>query len=70
MLKNVVRTKMAEAFCVACSPDALRGRKLSRTARVVVHRVLTNTARGVGVKFDPSKRKIKAESAVVMKEAA
>lgn len=69
---GIVRTKMAEAFAVACDPEALRGVRLSRVSRRVVHRVLTNQAQGIGVLYDPSRKKKKSSAAetAVMKEAA
>lgn len=57
--KGIVRTKMAAAFVAAADPEKLRGRKLSKVANTVVHRVLTNKARGVGVKYDPRWKKNK-----------
>lgn len=50
---GIIRTKMAAAFVAAANPEALRGRKLTKVASLVVHRVLTNKAKGVGVKYDP-----------------
>lgn len=77
MVNNgIVRTVMGQAFADACCPDALRGKKLSRTSRKVVHRVLTDMAMGVGVKFDPSRKRAKknakqqAADSAVMKVAA
>lgn len=70
-MNGIVRTTLAAAFVTAADPENLRGKRLNKTARKVVHRVLTNKALGVGVKFDPSrKKKPKAETAVEMKVAA
>ena len=62
--QDVVRTKLAAAFMAAISPEQLAGRKLGRTTRKVVHRVLTNNAMGVGVKYDPSRKSKKQQAAV------
>lgn len=69
---GIVRTTLAAAFVEACSVDNLRGKSLGRTSRRVVHRVLTNMARDVGVKYDPARKSNKKRAAVsaVMKEAA
>lgn len=71
---GLVRTKMAQSFVDCCSPDNLRGKRLNRTSRKVVHRVLTNVAANVGVKYDPNRKpkKLKKQAAetAVMKEAA
>lgn len=70
MTNGIVRTKMAQAFAMACTPDNLRGVRLGKVSRRVVHRVLTNVAAGVGVKYDPSRKNKKAAVSAVMKEAA
>lgn len=69
---GIVRTKMAAAFLAAIAPEQIAGRKLGKVTRSVVHRVLTNNAKGVGVKFDPSRSKRKQQPAetAVMKEVA
>jgi hypothetical protein len=63
----VIRTKMAEAMLKACAE--VTGTPDKGTRKLVRH-VLTVSARGVGTKYDSSKKRIKAETAVEMKEAA
>lgn len=60
----VIRTKMADAFLVACRE--VTG-KASKPTRKMVRHILTAEAKGVGVKFNSARAKKKpAETAVNM----
>jgi hypothetical protein len=67
----IIRTKMSEALLTAVKERSVRGH-LNKAERQLSRHVLTQAARGVGVKFNSAltKKKIKAETAVEMKEAA
>lgn len=69
---TVIQTKMAAAFCKAFDACVAEGGNPGR----IGHRILTNKAAGIGVKFRPKltlKKKVKvehkAESAVEMEAA-
>lgn len=67
----IIRTKMSEALLEAVKERSIKGR-MSKADRHLSRHVLTQAARGVGVKYNSAlvKKKVKAESAVDMKEAA
>jgi hypothetical protein len=67
----IIRTKMSEALLTAVKERSIKGH-MNKAERQLSRHVLTQAARGVGVKFNSAltKKKIKAETAVDMREAA
>lgn len=67
-----IRTKMADAMMNAVVAAGASGARMSKGTRHVVRRILTSNAAGIGVKFDPSRKKVKKQApaeTAVMKEA-
>jgi hypothetical protein len=63
---GIIRTKLAAALLAAVMEGGARGKNPGRLGK----RVLTNNAKGVGIKFDPARgnRRRPAESAEEVQE--